>query len=233
LSDGTNTYLYGNGRISQHTTQTEYFLGDALGSVRQLADTAGAVTLTQSYAPYGETISSIGNGATAYQFTGEMRDSYIKLIYLRSRYYAPGTGRFLTKDSWQGDYNRPLSLNQWNYVEGNPVNFTDPSGHIPECGPFQKADLTQWFIDELNADKNTWMISTIKTYMDMSEINNELPMLEQSFDPALWGYALFADAVKSGGLWDFKLKINDYIGGNIRIADNWYFYAVPGNIAFV
>ena len=49
LADGTNTYLYGNGRISQHDTGTpdnSYFLVDALGSVRQLADPLGAVTLT-------------------------------------------------------------------------------------------------------------------------------------------------------------------------------------------
>jgi len=38
-------------------------------------------------------------------------------------------GRFTTKDSWQGDYNRPLTLNDWNYVEGNPVNVIDPSGY--------------------------------------------------------------------------------------------------------
>lgn len=64
-----------------------------------------------------------------YGFTGEWTDSYIKLIYLRSRYYAPETGRFITKDVWPGDYTRPLSLNGWNYVEGNPVNRTDPTGY--------------------------------------------------------------------------------------------------------
>ncbi len=128
LSDGTNTYLYGNGRISQHATQTEYFLGDALGSVRQLADTAGAVTLTQSYSPYGETISSVGSGVSVYQFTGESRDAN-GLTYLRARYYNSSDGRFLTRDTWNGDYNRPLSLNRWGYVEGNPVNLVDPSGH--------------------------------------------------------------------------------------------------------
>jgi RHS repeat-associated protein len=103
LSDGTNTYLYGNGRISQQATQTEYFLGDTLGSVRQLTDTAGAVTLTQSYSPYGETISSIGNGATAYQYTGEMRDAN-GLTYLRARYYNSSDGRFLSRDTWGGVY---------------------------------------------------------------------------------------------------------------------------------
>ncbi len=40
VDDGTNTYLYGNGRIAQVDSTTEYFLGDALGSVRQLADSA-------------------------------------------------------------------------------------------------------------------------------------------------------------------------------------------------
>jgi len=63
--------------------------------------------------------------------TGKQQDSYIKLIYLRSRIYSPVTGRFTTKDSWQGDYNRPLSLNRWNYTEGNPVNFVGTSGHDP------------------------------------------------------------------------------------------------------
>jgi RHS repeat-associated protein len=65
-----------------------------------------------------------------YQYTNEYTDSYIKLIYLRSRIYSPEAGRFLTKDSWQGDYNRPLSLNRWMYVEGNPINSIDPSGHF-------------------------------------------------------------------------------------------------------
>ena len=58
-----------------------------------------------------------------------MRDAN-GLVYLRARYYAPQDGRFLSRDAWGGDYNRPLSLNRWNYVEGNPVNFVDPSGHF-------------------------------------------------------------------------------------------------------
>jgi len=130
LSDGTNTYLYGNGRIAQHATQSGYFLGDALGSVRQLADTAGAVTLTQSYAPYGEVTQSVGTSQTSYGFTNEFTDPN-GLVYLRARYYAPTDGRFISRDTWNGDYNRPLSLNRWGYVEGNPILFTDPSGNRP------------------------------------------------------------------------------------------------------
>ena len=131
LADDTNTYLYGLGRIAQQNTDTlmtDYFLGDALGSVRQLVDPTGVVTLSQSYAPYGDTLNSVGVGSSVYQFTGEAKDHYIKLIHLRSRFYAPEFGRFMTKDIWQGDYARPLSLNRWMYTEGNPVNFTDPRG---------------------------------------------------------------------------------------------------------
>jgi len=51
------------------------------------------------------------------------------LIFLRARWYNPGDGRFQSRDTWGGDINHPLSLNRWGYVEGNPINFTDPSGH--------------------------------------------------------------------------------------------------------
>jgi hypothetical protein len=39
-------------------------------------------------------------------------------------------GRFLSQDPWQRDNSRPQSLNAWSYVQGNPLNFADPSGRI-------------------------------------------------------------------------------------------------------
>jgi RHS repeat-associated protein len=129
LDNGTTSYTYGLGRISQQSGSTaEYFLGDALGSVRQLTNQAGAITYARTYDPYGVVTTTSGTSQTDYGFTGESYDTYIKLINLRSRMYSPVTGRFLTKDSWLGDYNRPLSLNRWNYVDGNPINRTDRSG---------------------------------------------------------------------------------------------------------
>lgn len=48
--------------------------------------------------------------------------------------YAPGIGRFLTRDTWGGNANKPLSFNRWNYTYSNPINLTDPSGYVPvEC----------------------------------------------------------------------------------------------------
>jgi RHS repeat-associated protein len=128
LSDGTNTYIYGNGRIAQINTGTEYFLGDALGSVRQLTNTSGAITYASAYDPYGVTTQTSGAAQTAYGFTGEYTSN--DLVYLRARMYSPGMGRFLTRDTWAGDANSPMSFNRWMYVEGNPITYTDPSGQI-------------------------------------------------------------------------------------------------------
>ena len=124
------------GRVAQHgANNTEYFLGDALGSVRGLVDEEGELTLAKSYRPYGEVFSTNISGYSAYGFTSEWTDDYIKNIDLRSRWYSPQTGRFVSRDTWQGDYTRPNSLNKWNYSYSNPVRYTDPSGEDPigEC----------------------------------------------------------------------------------------------------
>ena len=80
--DSTNTYLYGNpstgsgqvGRIAQtNGSDTEYFLGDALGSVRQLTDAGGAVTLARNYDPFGSVTVSAGSAASQYGYTGEQQ----------------------------------------------------------------------------------------------------------------------------------------------------------------
>jgi RHS repeat-associated protein len=123
LADGTNTYLYGNGRIAQVGAATEYFLGDALGSVRQMADGTGAVTLSRSYEPYGTEASSVGSGLSNYGFTGEMTDP-TEFIHLRARYYASSEGSFITRDPSR------LEANLYLYASANPINRSDPTGLI-------------------------------------------------------------------------------------------------------
>jgi hypothetical protein len=56
------------------------------------------------------------------------------------------TGRFLSKDTWQGNYNTPMSYNAWLYVYSNPINYVDPNGNIPLINQY---DLTNWFYEEL------------------------------------------------------------------------------------
>ena len=135
LADGNgNTYVYGNGSIAQQSaTATAYFLPDALGSVRQLVDRSGAVTLFKRYDPYGNVMSSTGSAASIYGYTGEVTDG-TGLVYLRARMYSPATGRFFVQDTWTGNPRSPGTLNLYSYGLNNPVRYTDANGHcLPWC----------------------------------------------------------------------------------------------------
>jgi RHS repeat-associated protein len=79
-----------------------------------------------------------GEGGSNYSYAGEWTDS-TGLQYLRARYYNTGIGSFLTRDTWGGDYYDPLSLNHWAYVQGNPVNYVDPSGRY-----YNRANAVQY-----------------------------------------------------------------------------------------
>ena len=110
--------------------------------MRQLADSSGNVQLARGYTPYGEPLWLNGTASSRYAFTGEDYDTYIKLVFLRARYYSPETGGFLSKDTWQGDYTRPQSLNGWGYVEENPINRIDPSGRAPNWPVRELQEIT-------------------------------------------------------------------------------------------
>jgi RHS repeat-associated protein len=112
-----------------------YVLPDHLGSVRQVIDAAGQVTLAQSYDPFGNLNSQHGtqNPQLPFGYTGEWYESYTQLLFLQARYCDPAVGRLLSKDPWMGDPVRPQSLNGWGYVEGNPINRVDPTGYQTEC----------------------------------------------------------------------------------------------------
>jgi RHS repeat-associated protein len=132
LSDGNNTYLYGAMRIGElQAGGMAYHLGDALGSVRQLADASGSVTLARNFEPYGKVLNGTGSGSTTFAFTGEQLDAGTGFTFLRARFYNSGYGRFFQRDTFLGDQQRPMSFNTWLYVYNSPTNLVDPSGMIP------------------------------------------------------------------------------------------------------
>ena len=244
LADGTNTYLYGPGRIAQYDAGGgEYFLGDTLGSVRQLSDATGNVILAKSYQPFGNVMQSVGTGSSPYGFTNEWTDGN-GLVYLRTRYYELGIGRFITKDVWPGDFNHPLSLNSWLYVYANPINFSDPSGHDPFPPPPQPdaRDLTDWLVREMYANANGREVRLIRNFNLASLILSRSPfLLPSTKDTAatiLSGYAMFKwrELVKDGARWDFKDTISYKIGKTIMLCHTsgceWFEYSVPGNIHY-
>lgn len=124
-------YTYGSNLIAQQSAGTEFFYHtDGLGSTRLGTNNAGDVVNAYIYDAYGNLLQQTEGLANRYRYTGESFDSETENYYLRARYYDPTTGRFLTRDPFNGFLARPLSINKYTYVEGNPVNFVDPSGNL-------------------------------------------------------------------------------------------------------
>ena len=63
-------------------------------------------------------------------YCGEYYDKETGTIYLRARYYNPSIGRFISRDSFVGKIEDPLSLNLYTYCHNNPILYIDPNGHM-------------------------------------------------------------------------------------------------------
>jgi RHS repeat-associated protein len=84
-----------------------------------------------TYQPFGETHSNTGTvDFLQRRFTGQEQDPETGLYFYNARYYNPILGRFLSPDSIVPEPGNPQSLNRYSYVENNPVNRIDPSGHF-------------------------------------------------------------------------------------------------------
>src|SRR6266508_2248774 len=106
---------------------------DGLGSVRALTSEDGSVFQTYRTDEFGVPIltDSLGASLQPFQFFGEQRDIETGFVYLRSRYYVPEIGRFLTRDRSAGFRRLPVSLNRYTYAWNDPVKYRDPSGFGP------------------------------------------------------------------------------------------------------
>ncbi len=221
LSDGTHTYLYGNGRIVQYTgTTPEYFLPDALGSVRQLAGASGSVTLVETYQPYGEILSQGGAGQSPYGYAGEWTDTEAGLVYLRARHYSPYLNQFIQPDPIVPNPYHPWEWKRYTYARNNPLRYTDPSGYTPECSEYERSDLTEWLVDELNTNRYNLIAGYIKENLRQDPVSQGLAIV------TWW------DVVKTHAIWDFKQGILKNIGRSIKLVDDWYSFEVPANIHF-
>lgn len=113
-----------------------YYLYDGLGSTTYLVKPDGNTRDHYRYDEYGKPpgdskLSPDGaiNLNNTFGYTGEQWDEETNLLYLRARFYEPETGRFLSRDSYEGEPENPLSRHLYAYVENNPVNRVDPRGN--------------------------------------------------------------------------------------------------------
>jgi len=141
--DGSGTlserYLYGPAvdmimvRLSAEG-DIAWYLTDHLGSVRDIADTAGTVIDHIQYDSFGDVLSETNPEAgDRFKFTGREFDSATGLYYYRARYYDAAIGRFISEDPLGFRAGDP---NLYRYVNNAPGVGLDPTGtqRIPNPG---------------------------------------------------------------------------------------------------
>ena len=113
-------------------TDKQYYVMNPHGDVVQLLDEDGNVTKSYEYDSFGNEINLDKKDDNPFRYAGEYYDKETDSIYLRARYYQPELGRFLTRDSYTGEDDDPLTLHLYTYCGNDAINNVDPSGHFFE-----------------------------------------------------------------------------------------------------
>jgi RHS repeat-associated protein len=121
----TATYTFGNALVRKDGETPLY---DGLGTTRTETSSTQAVTFTLTPDAFGNSVASTGSTGSSYGFAGTSgyrTDGDAGLMKVGARYYDPQVGSFTTRDT-------DLDEQPYLYCEHDPVNATDPSGHMPE-----------------------------------------------------------------------------------------------------
>ena len=143
------TYIIGS------TSETYYYVKDALGNVIGIYDDTGDMLVRYDYDAWGRlrttwyknddyaSYSYIGN-INPIRYKGYFYDKDTGFYYLQSRYYDPITGRFLNADDINSISANTdnLSQNLFEYCNGNPVNMIDVDGYAPQYVTNQGPNVT-------------------------------------------------------------------------------------------
>ena len=178
-SDGKDMtfMLDGNGNVygvhydhyssNQPKSETYYFAFNAQGDVIGIYEFSGRLMATYDYDEWGNctvnVLAADNNGhavdspdhiayANPFRYRGYFYNAETGFYYLNSRYYDPGTGRFVNADGFVQTGQGILDKNMFAYCGNNPVNRTDSNGN-------SWSDIKKWFCDKWNAVKS-WANNT-------------------------------------------------------------------------
>ena len=116
----------------------KYIVGDHLGSVTMVLNSDGTAAEHQSYDAWGMRRNADGSPAscgaisssTTRGYTGQEEMDGLCLVNMNARLYDPELGRFMSADTIVPDPFDMQSFNRYSYVLNNPLEYTDPTGHI-------------------------------------------------------------------------------------------------------
>jgi RHS repeat-associated protein len=102
---------------------------DRRGDVSFTMSVTGAVSDSVVRDPFGKTLGSTGS-APDVGFQSDWTDPVSGLVWMGARWYQPGTGTFVSRDTVAGSVGAYASMNRFTYGLNNPVLFNDPTGRV-------------------------------------------------------------------------------------------------------
>ena len=217
----TTNYVYENGKLLREVTGSEkidfvygsdgiigfrtgnknyLYRKNVFGDVTEIYSDNGTLVGKYSYTAFGECIVKVNEGGIAeknpIRYRGYYYDEEMSLYYLKSRYYDPVTGRFITIDDIS--YIDPETINGLNlyaYCGNNPVMNIDPNGRflfsflaslaiaalIGDCVGVVGTLLSDVVTSALNGN---WQFSSWETYLG-SAIGGAVGGVVSLFSPFL------------------------------------------------
>ena len=177
---------------------SSYYAFDALGNVRALTGTNGAVENSYDYDAYGAVTMSSETVPNEFKYIGRygVMDETNTLHFMRGRFYSAKLGRFQSVD--------PIrfagGINLQTYANNNPVRLIDPVGLQCQEGDFPEVDKYEPPDDSPNQTR------------DGADLNTALqqPLNLSVNSPSVAGYhihagALESQSVKGGFSWSAGL----------------------------
>ncbi|MDJ0383208.1 LamG-like jellyroll fold domain-containing protein [Streptomyces sp. G-G2] len=156
-SDGVNTYtrtpggsLLGIGTIAGGPATSALAYNDQHGDVvGNFTAASPTLSASRSYDPLGNPTATTNTPAGSLGYQSGWTDNSTGQVNMAARWYDPGVGRFMNKDTVSLDpAPNSVAANPFVYVDDNPLNRTDPSGH-------------SWFGDAAHWVSKEWH-STVK-----------------------------------------------------------------------
>jgi RHS repeat-associated protein len=163
---------------------------DGRRNVRLLLDPEGRITDHYHYDAFGNLLGGGGSTPNPHRFKAEVWEAGVGLYHLRARELNPQTGRFWTRDPFEGYMEEPSSLHPYGYVSGDPVNQWDPSG----LRTLAEAQVTVTIASLIHSMAVHHGIDTLlRGQEELSHLGLAGPELMDAVELAL-AYQLFADS---------------------------------------
>ncbi|ABQ25362.1 YD repeat protein [Geotalea uraniireducens Rf4] len=234
VGDVCGKYIFaGNTRIVlKSSLGTYYYHQDHLGSTVAATDTGGNKAENIAYYPFGESRSDTGSTGVIHKYTSQELDYETGLYNYNARLYYPEIGRFITADTIVPDYANPQSLNRYAYVQNNPMNYVDPTGHediyilrdVFELSNIQTGpSLADTFIEDLPGDANGLYLP----YPYLGEVNTGTPFLNSAVNGVI---SDFSTAAYYGNITYSILGLNNVNLQDLSRAND---YLTAGSLALM